>query len=95
MCQRQEGGVCWADWGYYLQTDTEPSVINHGRKRQGRIAVNRHFSEKEQGEEDVKIIGLERTWRNSEDLRKFREMRWVGLLGTQKDGDGENVRWEK
>ena len=35
-------------------------------KRQGRIPVNRHFSVKEHGEEDFKIIGLERTWGNSD-----------------------------
>ena len=63
-------------------------------KREGRIPVNRHFTEGGHNEEDFRVIGLERTWGNSEDRRKFREMRWVGLLGTRKESDGENVRRE-
>lgn len=65
------------------------------RNREGRIPVNRHFSEKGHSTDDFRVIGLERTWGNSEDRRKFREMRWVGLLGTQRDSDGENVRRER
>ena len=63
-------------------------------KREGRIPVNRHFTEGGHNEEDFRVIGLERTWGNSEDRRKFREMRWVGLLCTRKESDGENVRRE-
>ena len=56
--------------------------------------VNRHFTVEGHKEGDFKVVGLERTWGNSEDRRKFREMRWVGLLGTQRDSEGENVRRE-
>ena len=63
--------------------------------REGRIPVNRHFSEKRHSKEDLRVIGLERTSGISEDRRKFREMRWVDLLGTQRDNDGENVRRER
>ena len=52
--------------------------------REGRIPVNKHFTEGEHSGDDFRIVGLERTWGNSEDRRKFREMRWVGLLGTQR-----------
>ena len=76
----------------YKQTQNHLSSIRCNRE--GRIPVTRHFSDSGHGVEDFRIIGLERTWGNSEDRRKFREMRWVGLLGTQKDGDGENVRRE-
>ena len=62
--------------------------------RVGRIPVNRHFTGEGHNEGDFKVVGLERTWGNSEDRRKFREMRWVGLLGTQRDSEGENVRRE-
>ena len=74
----------------YKRTQNHLSSIRCNRE--GRIPVNRHFSERGHSETDFKIIGLERTWGNSEDRRKFREMRWVGLLGT--DSDGENVRRE-
>ena len=62
--------------------------------RLGRIPVNRHFTEGGHNERVFKVVGLERTWGSSEDRRKFREMRWVGLLGTQREGEGENVRRE-
>ena len=64
-------------------------------KRVGRIPVNRHFAAEGHGEENLRIIGLERVWGNSEDRRKFREMRWVGLLGTHRNNEGENLRRER
>ena len=64
-------------------------------RREGRIPVSRHFWGEGHDVEDLRIIGLERAWGNSEDRRKFREMRWVGLLGTQRDTAGENVRRER
>ena len=76
----------------YRRTQNHLSSIRCNRE--GRLPVNRHFSEGEHSENDFRIIGLERTWGNSGDRRKFREMRWVGLLGTQKENDGENVRRE-
>ena len=63
-------------------------------KRDGRIPVSRHFTERGHTEADFRVIGLERTWGHSEERRKFREMRWVDLLGTGKESDGENFRRE-
>ena len=74
----------------YKRTQNHLSSIRCNRE--GRIPVNRHFSGGGHSENNFRIIGLERAWGNSEDRRKFREMRWVGLLGT--DSDGENVRRE-
>ena len=76
----------------YMRTQNHLSSIRC--RREGRIPVNRHFSGGGHKEGDFRIIGLERTWGNSEDRRKFREMRWVGLLGTQRESEGENVRKE-
>ena len=78
----------------YRRTQNHLSSIRCNTSRVGRIPVNRHFTEGGHNERDFKVVGLERTWGNSEDRRKFREMRWVGLLGTQREGEGENVRRE-
>ena len=76
----------------YRRTQNHLSSIRCSRT--GRIPVNRHFAEMGHSEGDFKIVGLERTWGNSEERRKVREMRWVELLGTQKEDDGMNVRRE-
>ena len=76
----------------YQRTQNHLSSIRCNRE--GRIPVSKHFTEGGHSEKDFRIIGLERTWGHSEDRRKFREMRWVGLLGTQRDSEGENVRKE-
>ena len=76
----------------YRRTQNHLSSIRCSRT--DTIPVNRHFSERGHSESDFKIVGLVRTWGNSEERRKVREMRWVELLGTQKEGEGENVRRE-
>ena len=62
--------------------------------REGRIPASRHFPDEGHRKDDFRVVGLERIWGNPEDLRKFSEMRWAALLGTQKESDGENVRRE-
>ena len=76
----------------YKRTQNHLSSIRCSRE--GRIPVSRHFSGEGHSENDFRVVGLERTWGNSEERRKFREMRWIALLGTQKESDGENVRRE-
>lgn len=80
--------------GDTIYTRTQNHLSSIRCNRVGRIPVNRHFTEGGHSERDFRIIGLERTWGSSEDRRKFREMRWVGLLGTRKEEAGENVRKE-
>ena len=93
-CEKCERIVCVGQTGDTIYKRTQNHLSSIRCKRAGRIPVNRHFAEGRHSERDFRIIGLERTWGNSEDRRKFREMRWVGLMGTRKEEDGENVRKE-
>ena len=94
-CTRCSKVVYVGQTGDTIYTRTQNHLSSIRCRREGRIPVNRHFSQEGHSVEDFRIVGLERTWGNSEDRRKFREMRWVGLLGTQKDSAGENVRRER
>ena len=58
------------------------------------LPVARHFSVDGHDIGDIKVIGLERVWKNDVFYRRQREMRWIRLLGTDGGQGGCNKRRE-
>ena len=55
------------------------------------LPVGRHFKSSDHSLDGLKVVGLERVWKENVDYRRVRESRWMQLLGTDKCG-GLNVR---
>ena len=46
------------------------------------MEVAGHFNECGHSISNVKVVGLEKVWKNWVTYRRVREQRWMGLLGT-------------
>ena len=58
------------------------------------LPVARHFSVDGHSVGDIRIVGLERVWKNDVFYRRQRETRWIQLLGTDDGQSGCNKRKE-
>lgn len=56
------------------------------------LPVRNHFCAAGHGIDDVRVIGLERVWRQNVEYRRARERRWMNLLGTNSAQGGLNKR---
>ena len=57
------------------------------------LPVRNHFHSPHHSINDVRVVGLERVWRNNVEYRRARERRWMNLLGTQGGVNGLNKRY--
>ena len=57
------------------------------------LPVRSHFRSAGHGVDDVRVVGLERVWRQSVEYRRVRERRWMSLLGTRGGDEGLNKRY--
>ena len=62
-------------------------------KRPG-MEVAKHFNDEGHALEDVRVIGLEKVYKNWLAYRRAREQRWMGLLGTHQYAGGLNRKQE-
>ena len=60
-------------------------------KRTG-MEVAGHFNESGHSISNVKVVGLEKVWKNWVTYRRVREQRWMGLLGTYQGLGGLNKK---
>ena len=57
------------------------------------LPVRGHFCAQGHSVNDVRVVGLERVWRQHVEYRRVREKRWMNLLGTQGAIGGLNKRY--
>ena len=57
------------------------------------LPVRGHFCATGHSVNDVRVVGLERVWRQDVEYRRVREKRWMNLLGTQGAVGGLNKRY--
>ena len=56
------------------------------------LPVSSHFRSADHNVSDVRVVGLERVWRQNVEYRRARERRWISLLGTRVGGESLNKR---
>ena len=57
------------------------------------LPVRGHFCAAGHSVNDVRVVGLERVWRQHVEYRRVREKGWMNLLGTQGEVGGLNKKY--
>ena len=73
----------------YTRVQNRMSTIRTGKTS---FAVSCHFNGEGHSESDLRVVGLEKVWRNSVIYRRLREQRWLRFLGTNQEQGGLNTK---